>query len=129
MFNLQKCKNPDLGLLLVRLGLGSIFIYHGWLKVQNIAGTTMFFESLGLNVFFVYLVMLVELLGGIAMVLGVLVEYAGWLLAINMLFAILLVKLPKGWAGIEFELILLLSAAAVALSGAGSYALGMKGKK
>lgn len=128
MFNLQKLKNPDLGLLLVRLGVGAIFLYHGWMKVQNVAQTTAFFQSLGLNVFFVYLVMTVEVLGGLALVLGVLVEWAGWLLAIDMLFAILLVKISQGWIGIEFELLLLLTSAMIALSGAGKYALGVKKK-
>ncbi len=128
-----KCKNPDLAILLLRLGTGAIFLYHGWVKLQNVAGTTAFFDSLGLPVFFVYLAIGVELLGGAALVLGILVEYLGWLLAAQMLAAILLVKLNSGWAALEFELLLLLASASIALTGGGKYTLmpenGKSGKK
>ena len=115
------CKNPDLGLLLLRLGLGSTFLYHGWIKLQNVAGTTGFFESLGLPAFLVYVVIAVELLGGAALILGILVEYAAWLIALDMVGAILLVRLGTGWAKMEFEILILLTAIAIALMGAGKY--------
>ena len=105
----------------MRLGIGSIFLYHGWIKLQNIGLSMGFFETLGLPGFLVYLVIAIEMLGGAAMILGVLVEYAGWILAFNMLAAIVLVKLPHGWQGIEFELLLLLVSVSVALIGPGKF--------
>lgn len=115
------CKNPDFGMLLIRLGVGSVFLYHGWIKVQNLAGTTGFFDSLGLPAILVYLVIAVELLGGAAMVLGMMTRWAGWLLALDMVGAIFLVKLAQGWIGFEFELLLLLSSLSVVFTGPGKY--------
>jgi uncharacterized membrane protein YphA (DoxX/SURF4 family) len=46
----------DLGLLLLRLMIGIVFIYHGWSKVSNIAGTQQYFSTIGLgNIALVYL--------------------------------------------------------------------------
>lgn len=121
----EKAINYNLGLLLLRLGLAAVFLQAGISKLSNIAGITGFFASLGLGVFFVYLVALVETLGGLAILLGVWTRWAGILLAIDMLFAIILVKGALGFAGAgyRFELILLLASLAVVFSGAGKYAL------
>ena len=119
---INKLKNPDLGLLFIRLGLAVVFIYHGWVKFQDIAGTTVFFNQLGLAPFFVYLVALVEVFGGLAMLLGVLTEWAGLILAIDMVFAIILVKFGIGFGGgYEFDLMLLLAALAILVCGPGKY--------
>lgn len=124
---LAKFHNTDAGLFLVRLGLAAVFIGHGWAKLQNIDGTTQFFSSLGLSMFWVYIVALVEFLGGIAMLIGLLSRFAGLLLAINMFVAIYLVKWPKGLlGGYEFELMLLLGALAIHLAGPGKYSIWKK---
>lgn len=112
----------DLGLLLIRLSLASVFIGHGVSKFMNLEGTTAFFSSLGLGAFFVYLVALVETLGGLAMLLGIFTRWAGWLIAINMLAAIFLVKFNAGFlGGWEFDLSLLFSAMAISFAGPGAY--------
>lgn len=119
---INKLHNPDLGLLLIRLGLAVVFIYHGWGKFADIPGTTAFFAGLGLNVFFVYLVLAVELLGGLSMLMGWLTKWSGLLLAINMVFSIYFVKFAMGFGGgYEFDLMLLLAALAVAMMGPGKY--------
>lgn len=118
-----KWHNPDLGLLLVRLGLAVVFIMHGWSKAGDISTTAGFFSSLGLNIFWVYVVAYVELLGGIALLVGVWSRWAGILLAIDMVFAIYLVKFVSGLRGYEFELLLLLVALAVYFSGSGRYSI------
>lgn len=121
----DKAINLDLGLFLVRLSLAAVFLQAGIAKLSNIGGTTAFFASIGLGAFFVYLVALVETLGGLALLLGVWTRYAGILLAIDMFFAILLVKGALGFAGAgyRFELTLLLAALAVAFSGSGKYSV------
>src|SRR3989344_1662976 len=86
--NIWKHKDSDLGLLSMRLGVALVFIYHGWLKYNNIAGTAGFFAKLGLASYWVYLVMALELLGGIALLLGLQTRIIGALLAVNMFFAI-----------------------------------------
>lgn len=118
-----KWHNSDLGLLLVRLGLAVVFIVHGWSKVGDISGTATFFSSLGLNIFWVYVVAYVEFLGGIALLVGIWSRWAGLLIAIDMVFAIYLVKFAGGLKGYEFELTLLLVALAVYFSGSGRYSL------
>ena len=124
---LQRFHNPAAGLLLIRLGLAAVFIVHGWAKVQNIEGTAGFFSSLGLGMFWVYVVAYVEFLGGLAMLAGLYSRLAGLLLAIDMLFAIWLVKWGKGLSGgYEFELLLLLTALAIFLSGPGKYSIWKK---
>lgn len=112
--------NPDCGLLLIRVGLAAVFIVHGWAKLQNIEQTASFFAMLGLGIFWVYVVGLVEFVGGIFMLLGVMVREVGILLAIIMLFAIFMVKGAKGFSGgYEFDLMLLLASLGVSLIGAG----------
>ena len=117
--------NRDLGLLLIRLGLATIFIYHGWGKFSNLEGTTAFFASLGLSVYFPYLVATVELLGGLAMLVGIKARLAGALLAVVMVFAIYLVKWAKGFGGYEFDFMLLLSSLGIFFAGSGRYTVRM----
>ncbi len=118
---LKKLHNPDCGLFLIRIGLALVFIFHGWGKWQDIGGTVGFFGSLGLAAAFAYLVAAVELLGGIAMLLGLWTEVAGVLLAVVMLVAIYLVTFNGGFTGYEFNLMLLLAALGVAMTGPGAY--------
>lgn len=119
--------NADLGLLLIRLALAAVFIVHGAQKFMNLEKTVSFFEMLGQPAFMAYVVAAVEVLAGLAMLLGIGVEIAGVLLALVMVGAIYLVKGKMGFlGGYELDLVLLLSALGVALVGAGRYALGKK---
>ena len=63
----------DTAALVLRVTSGVAFLAHGWLKVSvfTILGTVGFFESLGLPGFLAYLVILGELGGGLALILGV----------------------------------------------------------
>lgn len=121
---IEKLHNYNLGVFAIRLSLALVFIAHGWQKFMNLEQTTGFFDSLGLGVFFVYLVATVELLGGLAMLLGVWTRLAGLLLAIDMVFAIALVKLSQGFiGGYEFELVLLLASLGITFMDPGRYAI------
>lgn len=114
--------NQDLGLLLLRIALGAVFITHGWMKWQNMDGTIQFFSSIGLSAMWAYLVATIELLGGLAVLLGIWHRLAGWLLAAVMAGAIITVKGSKGFVGgYEFDLTLLLVSAAVAMMHPGKY--------
>ena len=75
-------------ILLLRASLGILFIAHGLLKVFvfTLPGTAQFFSSVGLPGFMAYPVTLVEIVGGIALLVGF---YSRWI-AIA-LFPILLV--------------------------------------
>lgn len=119
-----KRTNVDVGLLLLRIAVGVTFIAHGWAKFQNLEGTVGFFAGLGLVALFVYLVAAVELLGGLAVLLGLFTDVAGIALAVVMVGAIVLVKLSKGFlGGFEYEAVLLLAALGIAFAGPGKYAV------
>lgn len=117
-------RNKDIGILLIRVAIGLVFLFHGWEKVTDLSGTAAGFAGIGIPEIISYGVSFLELLGGLALILGVWVKWVGILLAIEMLFAIILVKLGTGFVGgFEFELILLLISAGLAFTGPGAYAL------
>ena len=123
----------DLGLLLLRLAAGLIFVMHGYQKffMNTVAGTAQFFGSIGVPLPGVTapLVAGIELIGGLLLILGLFPRVVGALLAVNMLVAILLVHVKGGFFnpnGVEFPLLLLAASAALALTGAGRYALGKR---
>jgi putative oxidoreductase len=126
---LTKYRNQDLGLLLIRLGLAYIFIEHSLQKLSNIAGSLKFFGHLGLPapLFTLYFVCIIELIGGVCMLLGAFTDIAGLLLAVDMLGVIITVRtgpMAKGLlAGHEFELMLLIMSLAITLIGPGMFSL------
>lgn len=69
--------NADLAATVLRVSMGVLFLAHAGLKlfVFTPAGTAGYFASLGLPGPLAYLVIAAELLGGIALILGV---YSRW---------------------------------------------------
>jgi putative oxidoreductase len=113
----------SVGLLLIRLAVAAIFIYHGWSKFMFMDDTIIFFGTLGLAPFFAYLVAIVEFIGGILMLLGVFTCTAGISLAVVIAFAICLVKAKMGFVASEPDILLLVSSLALAFTGPGRYSL------
>lgn len=122
-----KLHNPDVAKLFLRLALGIVFINAGWLKMQNIDMVVGGFGQMGIPPFLAYLVTYVEFIGGIAMVLGVLVQYFAVLISIIMIVATIKVHLPNGFSlakgGYEYTLVLLLVSLAVITLGRGKYSV------
>ncbi|MBS4220961.1 DoxX family protein [Bacillus sp. FJAT-49711] len=86
--------------IILRVFLGATFLIHGLAKFQDgIENTVGFFESLGLPGFTAYMVALIELIGGIAIVLGVGTRIISILFAIILAVAIVKVKLSVGFLG------------------------------
>ena len=121
----------DLGLLVARIVLGAIFAAHGYQKLVTfgLAGATESFRGMGVPApeIAAPVVAFVELIGGIALVLGAFTAIAGLLLAIDMLAAALIAHIPQGLfidAG-GWELVGALGAGALALAavGAGRFSL------
>ena len=122
--------NSDYAALALRLSSGALFIAHGLMKVFvfTIPGTVGYFESLGLPGFFAYLTIAAEVLGGLALILGVATRAVA-LALIPVLLGATWVHAGNGWVfsseggGWEFPLFWAVIQAAIALLGSGAYAL------
>lgn len=119
----KKCMNRNLGLLLIRLGLGAIFLYAGLNKLSDMSQTIGFFSMVGVGTGLTWAVALIETIGGAMMVLGLGTRVAGLALAVVMAFAIALVKKKMGFAAMEIDIMLLVSALGIFFTGPGRYAL------
>lgn len=94
--------NTALAALILRVSMGLMFLAHAWLKIAVFtpAGTAGFFESLGLPGPLAYVVILAELLGGLALILGVWTRYVSLALVPILLGSI---YTPHGAAGFFFS--------------------------
>ncbi len=115
--------NTKLGLLVLRITLGSIFMIHGIQKLGNMEGTIGFFGMIGFSAFWAWAVALVETFGGFAVVIGYGTRVASSLLAIIMLVVIIYVKKGQGFAKEELDIVLLGLALGVGLIGCGPYSV------
>jgi putative oxidoreductase len=124
--------NLDAALLILRVVLGIIMIYHGWPKVTNLGGVIEGFTGMGIPLPAVAAVFaaVAEVGGGLLMLIGVLTDIAGLAFAIDMLGAIIFVHAKNGFGvdkgGIEWPLALMAMALAIALAGPGRFAAGGK---
>ncbi|GGM66256.1 membrane protein [Longimycelium tulufanense] len=114
----------DLVLLLARVALGAVFIAHGWDKLANkgMDNVTTAFEGMEIPMpaLSAWFAALVELVGGAALIAGLLLPLAGVLLAANMLGALFLVHLEGGLflpQGYEYVLVLAVTALALGFNG------------
>ena len=125
--------NPELGLAILRIVLGVIFIAHGLPKLTGgVAETAGWFGSLGIPAPMIaaWFIALLETLGGLMLVVGFFVTPVALLLAAHMLTGIILVHAANGFyvigagsGGIEFNLILAAGLLAMVFCGPGLAAL------
>lgn len=113
------------GTLIIRIVLGIVFLAHGLDKfssgIGNIEG---FFQSIGIPAFMASIVAVIEIVGGIALILGLATRAVSVILGIVLIVAILQAKLGAGFlGGYELDLALLAMAAHLALSGSSLLAL------
>jgi putative oxidoreductase len=111
-----------LGLLLLRIGAGTIFLAHGWTKLTHMAGTMKFFAGLGFPSWMAVLIGLLEVGGGILLIFGLFTRITGLLLAIEMVVAIAAVhwKQVPWWNVTGYELALACGVIAFALASFGA---------
>ena len=123
--------NP--GLALVRVALGIVFTVSGVGKVlgvgpkaMGIQGFAGFLGGLGvpLPTLVAWGVGLLELVGGVLLLVGLLTRIVGALMAINMAAALVLVHLPSGFVasngGYEYVLVLAFCSLGLAVGGPGA---------
>ncbi|MEK7563945.1 MAG: DoxX family protein [Patescibacteria group bacterium] len=120
---MNKCLNKNLGLLIIRLVVGVVFIYAGYMKFSSVEQTAGFFSAIGLNTSWVYVIALAELVGGILMVLGLFTRIAGLWLTGVMIGAIYLVTWNMGFAASQLPMLLLFTSLGLAMTGAGKWSL------
>ncbi|MFB6348940.1 HvfX family Cu-binding RiPP maturation protein [Moraxella marmotae] len=105
-FHRQLSKLDFIPLLSVRLYLAPIFIIAGWNKYVNFDDMVAWFGNsewgLGLPMpsLMVSLVIIAELIGGVALLLGAFTRSFSFMLSITMLVAIFKVHLKNGWHAI-----------------------------
>jgi uncharacterized membrane protein YphA (DoxX/SURF4 family) len=92
--------NYHIGALILRVLLGITFFAHGVAKYQggigNIAG---WFDSIGIPGFMAYVVATIEVIGGLALILGFGTRIVSALMIIILLVATFKVKLAVGFFG------------------------------
>lgn len=125
-------RNNDFGLLVLRLSIGGMMLFHGVSKaIHGVAGIGGMLESMGLPAFIAYGALLCELVAPVMIVLGLWTRAASAALASNMVVAILMAHAgvifatdpaTGGWA-IELPALYLFGALALCFTGGGRYAL------
>ena len=128
--------NTDLALLVLRISVGVVIAMHGFMKLGWVgkggspAGTAGWFESyLGFKpgVFWAWVSIFAESLGGILVALGLLGPFPAAAVFADLVVVTIVAHVPKGfWSGKggwEFPVPLAAGALAVALIGNGAYSL------
>lgn len=119
---------PAWGMVPLRVVIGLVFLMHGSQKLLSLTSTAAFFDSIGIPIAQVAaaLVTALEILGGVALILGWFTRVVAALLAIDMAVAILTARMNGGFfapSGFEFELTLLGACLTLAVMGAGGFSL------
>jgi putative oxidoreductase len=125
-------QNLDVALLVLRLALAAVLLYHGLPKIMNFGATVGGFQSMNIPAptLTAAFAVLSEVIGGILILLGVAVDLAGLLVIIDMLGAIVTVHWASGFdftkGGWEHPFTVLVMALTLALAGPGDYSVGAR---
>jgi putative oxidoreductase len=134
MIKLKKdfLRNKDLGLLVLRVGLGGMMLFHGIHKLMHGVGAIAgMLANLGLPTFLAYGTYLGEVVAPIMIVAGYRTRIGSFVFAVNMIVAILMAHMTMlfsvdaatgGWL-IELPMLYLIGATALCFSGGGKYAM------
>ncbi|AFZ70948.1 putative membrane protein [Caldisphaera lagunensis DSM 15908] len=122
----------SIGILLVRLIMGINMIGHGSVKFKDLKGTAKYMKGAGVPEGLTYATALLELVGGIALVLGFLTRLASLLFFLQFLIIILYVKITRmkspylmitNPAAAEIDTIYMIISLALLISGPGIYSV------
>ena len=123
-------RSSAFGITLLRMALGVMWIAHALLKllVFTLPGTAQFFASVGFPAWLAYPVFAAELIGGLALLLGIYPRQAA-LLLVPVMAAAAWVHVPNGWVhtspggGWEYPVFLVVASVALWLIGDGVWTL------
>jgi putative oxidoreductase len=118
------------GVVPIRVAIGLVFAMHGGQKlfISGVGVTSAAMMHMGIPLSWLAgpVAIIVEFLGGLAILFGLYARWPALLMVIEMAVVILVVKLHGGFfspSGIEFELTLLAGALTIAALGTGSWSL------
>lgn len=116
----------SLGLLILRIGFGVIFLGYGISKLGDIGGVQGMFSHVGIPLSMVFgpFVAVLEVVGGLALIVGAATRIFSLLLAIVMVVAVLTVTAGHGlMGGFDINLALFVGLIGLVILGAGRYSL------
>jgi putative oxidoreductase len=126
------------GAFLMRIVLGASMMYHGYSNVVPAGGFhrgntfsaldhyAHFIASLGLPYWLGYVSAFTEFLGGFLILLGLLTRFVAFMIACNMVVAVVMVNRHHGYAGSEYSLALVVIAFMLLFYGPGTFAADRK---
>ena len=112
-----------LGLVLVRVMLGLVFLYHGKGKLKK---TKEMAKIMGMSAGMVSMLGFIEMAAGALLVVGLLTQLSALVITVIMLGAVYFKKFKRGkgsFKDLEFDLLLLVSSILILTNGAGMWAL------
>ncbi len=122
--------DPGWGVTAVRVAVACVLIYNGWLKwfvwgVDTGVTQIMMKYGLPLPVACAYLVATAELVGGLALLVGLVARWLGLYFTLQFLvvFAVAKLRPPASFARSELELMILAAAILILLAGPGRAAV------
>jgi putative oxidoreductase len=123
------------GVVLLRIVLSAAMLYHGWTKVVPAGGFhgnhllagvdhyCHYIATMGLPYWLGYFSVFAEVVGGMALLVGLFVRFFALMITINIAMAIILVTSHRGYAASELTIALLAIAIMLLLTGPGRWAL------
>ncbi len=115
---------PSIGLLFIRIATGLVFVMHGWMKFNNADMIGGMFSGMGFPAGTAMFITYLELIGGAALILGILPRIFALVFAVEMLVAIIKTGFfQNGYSQHELEIVLLLLSLGIAFAGSGRWSL------
>lgn len=128
-------KNTDLGLLILRIGVGLLMLLHGVAKLKGVSGIEGLLQNAGLPSFLAYGVYITEIVAPLLILIGYRTRLASAVYILGVLTAIFLAHsgdifslTSKGAWAIELLGLYLCGSLTLFITGAGNIAISSKNK-
>ena len=118
--------DPSLTLLIVRVIAGGVMMFYGWDKVKNPKSNAKDFAEMGFKPGWLWgsAVLFIEFFGGLALVLGIFVQFAAFLILIHMTTGtIWKMKTKREFGDYSYDILVAALVLVLLTYGAGLYSL------